>query len=131
MKKDWKRIIVAGCIAALLMTGPGVTVLGAELQEQAPSSEVMSEEPLDEEREDIEAEEKSVITDASAEDAALKNDEVVIPGAGQVEIEETNVAEEEIGSGEETDLQEAETPDEVENVLVDEDARRMRSKMFL
>ena len=122
MKKDWKRIIAAGCIAALLMTGPGVTVLGAELQEQAPSTEVISEEPLDEEREDIEAEEQSVITDASAEDAALKNDEVVIPGAGQVEIEETNVAEEEIGSGEETDLQEAETPDEVENVLVDEDA---------
>ena len=122
MKKDWKRIIAAGCIAALLMTGPGVTVLGAELQEQAPSSEVISEEPLDEEREDIEAEEQSVITDASAEDAALKNDEVVIPGAGQVEIEETNVAEEEIGSGEETDPQEAETPDEVENVPVEEDA---------
>ena len=122
MKKDWKRIIAAGCIAALLMTGPGVTVLGAELQEQAPSSEVISEEPLDEEREDIEAEEQSVITDASAEDAALKNDEVVIPGAGQVEIEETNVAEEEIGSGEETDPQEAETPDEIENVPVEEDA---------
>ena len=58
-----------------------------------------------------------MITDASAEDAALKNDEVVIPGAGQVEIEETNVAEEEIGSGEETDLQEAETPDDSEEEL--------------
>ena len=43
---------------------------------------------MDEEREDIEAEEQSVITDASAEDAALKNDGVVIPGAGQVEISE-------------------------------------------
>ena len=53
MKKNWKRIIAAGCIAALLMTGPGVTVLGAELQEPVPSSEVISEEPLDEVREDI------------------------------------------------------------------------------
>ena len=83
MKKDWKRIIVAGCIAALLMTGPGVTVLGAELQEQVPSSEVISEEPLDEEREDIEAEEQSVIKGVSAEDAALINDGVEIPGAEQ------------------------------------------------
>ena len=122
MKKNWKRIIAAGCIAALLMTGPGVTVLGAELQEPVPSSEVISEEPLDEVREDIEAEAQSEITDASAEDAALKNDGVEIPGAGQVEIEGTNVSEEEIGSGEETNLQEAETPDEVENVPVEEDA---------
>ena len=107
MKKDWKRIIAAGCIAALLMTGPGVTVLGAELQDQAPTSEVISEEPLEEEREDIEAEEQSVIKGVSAEDAALINDGVEIPGAEQVEIEGTNVVEEEIGSGEETDPQEA------------------------
>ena len=114
MKKDWKRIIVAGCIAALLMTGPGVTVLGAELQEQASSSEVISEETSVEEREDIGAEEQSVIKGASAEDAALINDGVEIPGAEQVEIEKTNVVEEEIGSGEETDLQDVETPDKVE-----------------
>lgn len=99
MKKMWRRFLVAGCVAALLMTAPGMTVLAEEIQEEilmqeegisAAASEGLTEENKALEAADtLAAESGTSETFEAAENETPETADAIAADDGTSEAEET------------------------------------------